>query len=251
MWALARRSMLKTLRQPFQMFPVIFFPAMLLAVNASGLKAATLLPGFPTHSYISFAIAVAFIQGGMFSLINTGTNLAADIESGFFNRLSLTPMRRSSLIAGILLGVAALGAIQSAAYILIGAAFGAHIATGVGGVLVLIALGSLAATGFGAIGCFAALRTGSGEAVQGLFPLFFVFIFLSSSNLPRNLLKTGWFHTVATWNPISYLIEGFRSIYILGWDATALWRAFAVAGGLLLLGLALSASGMRTRLQRT
>lgn len=250
-WALARRSMLKTLRQPFQMFPVIFFPAMLLAVNASGLKAATLLPGFPTHSYISFAIAVAFIQGGMFSLINTGTNLAADIESGFFNRLSLTPMRRSSLIAGILLGVAALGAIQSAAYILIGAIFGAHIATGVGGVLVLIALGSLAATGFGAIGCFAALRTGSGEAVQGLFPLFFVFIFLSSSNLPRNLLKTGWFHTVATWNPISYLIEGFRSIYILGWDATALWRAFAVASGLLLLGLALSASGMRTRLQRT
>ncbi|HEU0251365.1 MAG TPA: ABC transporter permease [Solirubrobacteraceae bacterium] len=250
-WALARRSMLKTLRQPFQMFPVIFFPAMLLAVNASGLKAATLLPGFPTHSYISFAIAVAFIQGGMFSLINTGTNLAADIESGFFNRLSLTPMRRSSLIAGILLGVAALGAIQSAAYILIGAAFGARIATGVGGVLVLIALGSLAATGFGAIGCFAALRTGSGEAVQGLFPLFFVFIFLSSSNLPRNLLKTGWFHTVATWNPISYLIEGFRSIYILGWDATALWRAFAVASGLLLLGLALSASGMRTRLQRT
>lgn len=250
-WALARRSMLKTLRQPFQMFPVIFFPAMLLAVNSSGLKAATLLPGFPTHSYISFAIAVAFIQGGMFSLINTGTNLAADIESGFFNRLSLTPMRRSSLIAGILLGVAALGAIQSAAYILIGAIFGAHIATGVGGVLVLIALGSLAATGFGAIGCFAALRTGSGEAVQGLFPLFFVFIFLSSSNLPRYLLKTGWFHTVATWNPISYLIEGFRSIYILGWDATALWRAFAVASGLLALGLALSASGMRTRLQRT
>ncbi|MGH2879358.1 MAG: ABC transporter permease [Solirubrobacteraceae bacterium] len=250
-WALARRSMLKTLRQPFQMFPVIFFPAMLLAVNASGLKAATLLPGFPTRSYISFAIAVAFIQGGMFSLINTGTNLAADIESGFFNRLSLTPMRRSSLIAGILLGVAALGAIQSSAYILIGAAFGARIATGVGGVFVLIALGSLAATGFGAIGCFAALRTGSGEAVQGLFPLFFVFIFLSSSNLPRNLLRTGWFHTVATWNPISYLIEGFRSIYILGWDASALWRAFAVAGGLLALGLALSASGMRTRLQRT
>jgi ABC-2 type transport system permease protein len=118
--ALARRSMLKTLRQPFQMFPVVFFPAMLLAVNASGLRAATRLPGFPTSSYISFAIAVAFIQGGMFSLINTGTNLAEDIESGFFNRLALTPMRRVSLIAGLLLGVAALGALQSAAYIVIG-----------------------------------------------------------------------------------------------------------------------------------
>lgn len=249
--ALARRSMLKTLRQPFQMFPVVFFPALLLAVNASGLRAATRLPGFPTSSYISFAIAVAFIQGGMFSLINTGTNLAEDIESGFFSRLALTPMRRVSLIAGMLAGVAVLGALQSAVYVVLGVIAGAHIAAGGWGAVVLIALGSLAATGFGALGCVAALRTGSGEAVQGLFPLFFVFIFLSSSNLPRNLLRTGWFHTVATWNPISYLIEGFRSLYILGWDITALARGFAVAGGLLAIGLALIAAAMRGRLQRT
>jgi ABC-2 type transport system permease protein len=104
---------------------------------------------------------------------------------------------------------------------------------------------------FGAWGCFAALRTGSGEAVQGLFPLFFVFIFLSSSNLPRQLLKTGWFHTVATWNPISYLIEGFRSLFIFGWDGTALLRGFAVAIGLLIVGLAGVTAAMRTRLQRT
>jgi ABC-2 type transport system permease protein len=248
---LARRSILKTLRQPFQLFPIVFFPAMLLAVNASGLRAATRLPGFPTHSYISFAIAVAFIQGGMFSLINTGTNLAEDIESGFFNRLALTPLHRVALIAGLLVGVGVLGALQSVVYIVIGLIAGAHIAAGVGGALVVVVLGSLAALGFGALGCFVALRTGSGEAVQGLFPLFFVFIFLSSSNLPRNLLKTGWFHTVATWNPISYLIEGFRSLFITGWDATALWRGFAVGGGVLAIGLLLVSSALRTRLQRT
>ena len=73
--------MLKTLRQPFQLFPIVFFPLILLAVNATGLRAATRLPGFPTNSYISFAIAVAFVQGAMFSLINTGTNLAEDIET--------------------------------------------------------------------------------------------------------------------------------------------------------------------------
>ena len=248
---LARRSMLKTLRQPFQLFPIIFFPAMLLAVNASGLKAATHLPGFPTRSYISFAIAVAFIQGGMFSLINTGTNLAEDLETGFFNRLALTPLRRTALIAGLLVGVALLGAMQSAIYILIGLLAGAHLDSGVGGAAVILVLGSLVAVGFGAIGCFAALRTGSGEAVQGLFPLFFVFIFLSSSNLPRQLLRTGWFHTVATWNPISYLIEGFRSLFISGWDATALGRGFAVALGLVAVGLLAAAAALRTRLQRT
>jgi len=249
--ALARRAMRKTLRQPFQLFPIIFFPLVLLAVNASGLKAATRLPGFPTHSYISFAIAVAFIQGGMFSLINTGTNLAEDIESGFFNRLALTPLRRVSLISGLLVGVAALGVLQSAVYMLMGLVAGAHLDAGIGGALVILVLGSLTAVAFGAFGCAAALRTGSGEAVQSLFPLFFVFIFLSSSSLPRNLLRTGWFHAIANVNPISYLIEAFRSLYIYGWDATALWRGFAVVIGLTILALLAIAGALRTRLQRT
>jgi ABC-2 type transport system permease protein len=248
---LARRSMRKTLRQPFQLFPIIFFPVILLAVNASGLRAATRLPGFPTSSYVSFAIAVAFVQGAMFSLINIGTNLAEDIESGFFNRLALTPMRRVALIGGLLVGVAALGAMQSAFYIVVGVIAGAHLDAGLGGVLVIVALGALAALGFGAFGCAAALRTGSGEAVQGLFPLFFVFIFLSSSNLPRELLRTGWFHTVANWNPISYLIEAFRSLFIFGWDEGALLRGFGVAIGLSLVGLLAVAATLRGRLQRT
>ena len=243
--------MLKTLRQPFQLLPIVFFPAILLAVNASGLQSATRLPGFPTHSYVSFAIAVAFIQGALFSLINAGTNLAEDIESGFFNRLALTPLRRLSLIAGLLVGVAALGALQSTVYVLLGVIAGAHLAAGGAGALVLIVLGSLTATAFGAIGCVAALRTGSGEVVQGLFPLFFVFVFLSSSNLPRNLLKTPWFHTVASWNPMSYLIEGFRGLYIVGWDGTSLARGFAVAIGLLIVGVALVVLALGARLQRT
>ncbi len=248
---LARRSMLKTLRQPFQMFPIVFFPLILLAVNASGLKAATRLPGFPTHSYVSFAIAVAFIQGGMFALINTGTNLAEDIESGFFNRLALTPLHRVSLIAGLLVGVGVLGVLQSGVYILMSLVAGAHLQAGFGGALVILVLGSITAMGFGALGCAAALQTGSGEAVQGLFPLFFVFIFLSSSNLPRNLLGNGWFHGVADWNPISYLIEGFRSLFIFGWDGTAIWRGFAVAIGLTIVSLFAVAGALRTRLQRT
>jgi ABC-2 type transport system permease protein len=248
---LARRSLLKTLRQPFQMFPIVFFPAILLAVNASGLEAATRLPGFPTHSYVTFAIAVAFIQGAMFSLINTGTNLAEDIETGFFNRLALTPLRRVSLIGGLLVGVAVLGVLLSGIYIVLGLIAGAHLEAGLGGVLMILLLGAITTMAFGALGCAAALRTGSGEAVQGLFPLFFVFIFLSSSNLPRTLLKTGWFHTVATWNPISYLIEAFRSLYIFGWDQTALWRGFAVAIGLCVIALLGVAATLRGRLERT
>ena len=134
---------------------------------------------------------------------------------------------------------------------LIGLLAGAHLAAGVGGASWSSCSARWPRWRSARWGCVAALRTGSGEAVQGLFPLFFVFLVLSSANLPRDLLKTGWFRDVATWNPISYLIEGFRSLWVTGWDGTALLRGFAVALAILAIGLLLSGASLRTRLRRT
>jgi ABC-2 type transport system permease protein len=98
---------------------------------------------------------------------------------------------------------------------------------------------------------FAALRTGSGEAVQGLFPVFFVFLFLSSQALPRPLIEQDWFRTIATWNPVSYMLEGIRSVVITGWDRVALERGFAVAIVLCVVGIFGASRALRTRLVRT
>ena len=86
----ARRSVRRTLRQPALIVPTIVFPLFLLAVNSSGLSAATDIPGFPAASYLDFAITVCFIQGAMFAAITAGTELATDIQSGFLNRLQLS-----------------------------------------------------------------------------------------------------------------------------------------------------------------
>ncbi|MBA2362481.1 MAG: ABC transporter permease, partial [Chloroflexia bacterium] len=107
------------------------------------------------------------------------------------------------------------------------------------------------ALGFGGIGALLALRTGSGEAVQGVFPLLFVGLFLSSLNLPRDLIQTDWFRTVATLNPLSYMIEGLRSLIITGWDAQALGTGLAVAFGLAIIGLSLSSAALSQRIART
>ena len=248
---LARRSIARTMRQPAQIVPALIFPLFLLAVNSGGLNEATKLPGFPTDSYLTFALAITFMQGAMFALMNAGTNLASDVETGFLNRLALTPLRGSALLTGMLGGVLILGFLQAATYLLVGLTAGAHIAAGVGGVLVIFVLSFLMTLGFGAIGSAAALRTGSGEAVQGLFPLFFVLLFLSSMSLPRNLIQTDWFREVATWNPVSYLIEAVRSLLITGWDGEALALGFAVALGLIAVGTVLSSLALRTRLVRT
>jgi ABC-2 type transport system permease protein len=224
---------------------------MLLAINSSGLDSATNLPGFPTDSFFEFALAIAFVQGALFSASSAGTNIAADVETGFLNRLSLTPLRRVALLLGQLAGILALGLIQAVTFLGVGVVFGAGIEAGAAGALVIVCLSLLLSLGFGCIGAFVALRTGSGEAVQGIFPLLFAGLFLSSMYLPRDLIETDWFHTVADWNPVSYMLEGIRSLVVSGWDAEALALGFGCAGGVALLALAATTSALRTRMTRT
>ena len=248
---LARRSTLRTMRQPGQIVPALIFPLFLLAVNSGGLKSATRIPGFPTDSYLAFALAVPFIQGALFAVMNAGTDLARDIETGFLNRLALTPLGGAALLGGLLTGTLLLGVVQAVTYLVVGLVAGSGFAAGALGVPVLFALSVLVTFGFGAIGLFAALRTGSGEAVQGLFPVFFVSLFLSSMALPRNLIQTDWFRDVATYNPVSYLIEGFRSLLITGWDTEALALGFGIAVAIAIVGIVAATAALRTRLVRT
>jgi ABC-2 type transport system permease protein len=84
--------------------------------------------------------------------------------------------------------------------------------------------------------------------VESSFPLFFVAIFLSSINLPRDLIQADWFRAIATLNPVSYLVEGIRSLIITGWDGQALILGFGCALALILVTLAGAASSMRTRM---
>jgi ABC-2 type transport system permease protein len=248
---LAQRSVIRTLRQPAMVVPSLVFPLLLLSINSSGLETATHLPGFPTDSYFQFALAIPFIQGALFSANSAGTNVASDIESGFLNRLSLTPLRRVSLMMGQLTGIVALGLIQAVTFVAVGLVFGEGIAAGPGGVVVIVLLSLTISLAFGAIGAFVALRAGNGEAVQGVFPLFFAALFLSSMSLPRDLIETDWFQTVATWNPVSYMLEGIRSLVIDGWDAEAIALGFACAGGLAAIAVAAAGSALRTRMVRT
>jgi ABC-2 type transport system permease protein len=248
---LARRSIVQTLRQPLLIVPPILFPLVLVAVNSAGLQAATKIPGFPTDNYVDFAIAVAFIQGALFAMINAGSALARDVETGFLRRLAMTPMQRPALLIGQLTGVILVAFFSALIYLAVGFLAGLHVKAGPGGVLALLALAMLIALGFAAIGALVGLRSGSGEAVQGFFPVFFVLLFLSSSSLPRPLIDHEWFRTVATYNPLSYLIEGIRSFIIDGWDGRALALGFGFAILIVVLGIAGASQALRTRLVRT
>ena len=121
----------------------------------------------------------------MFATVNAGVDLARDIQTGFLNRLSLTPMQGAALLIGHLGGVIALGFLQALWYLGIGLAVGVRLESGIVGAFVLFFLAVLIVLAFGSFGALAALRTGSTEAVQPLPGLLRLHVH-RSMNLPRN-----------------------------------------------------------------
>lgn len=248
--SLSRRSVLRALRQPATVGPSLVFPLLLLAVYASGLGPASGLEGFPGDSYLDFIFAFPLVQGAVFAAISAGTDLARDIESGFLSRLSLTPMRPVALLTGLLAGVVALGLFQGVFFLAVGLLAGVEVQAGLLGMPLLVLFTVLVGLGFGGVGAIIALRTGSGEAVQGSFPLIFVSLFLSSLLFPRNLIENDWFRAIATVNPVSYTVEGIRSLILTGWDLQALALGFGATGLLVVVGLLGAAASLKTRMAR-
>ncbi len=136
-------------------------------------------------------------------------------------------------------------------YISVGLLLGVRFAAGPAGIALLLVYAALVAVAFGALGSFLALRTGSGESIQGLFPVLFVFLFISSMNTPRDLIAVDWFRFLASINPVSYLIECVRSLVITGWDAQALALGFGIATALAIVALIAASWALGRRLERT
>src|SRR5205807_4822362 len=134
------RSVLRTVRQPALVFFPLVFPVLLLAVNARGLRAETHLPNFTTNSFLAFALAVPFVQGALLSTINANVEFARDIQTGFLNRLALTPVRSLVLLVGQLGGLITIAVVQAVFYLGVGLAFGVRLKSGVGGGVMLLLL---------------------------------------------------------------------------------------------------------------
>jgi ABC-2 type transport system permease protein len=245
---LARRSIKRTLRQPVLVVPNVIFPLFMLAVLSSAGKQITHVKGFPTHSYITFIISATLIQGAAGATTIAGNALGNDIETGFLSRIALTPVKVPALVISQLAGVALLGFMQSVIYLLVGLAGGASIKAGVGGALVVLAIVLLVVLAFGAIGLLAAVLTGSAQQAQGVFVIGLGLLFMSSMIMPRNLISSSWLKTVATYNPMSYLVEAPRSLFIEGWNAQALELGAGIAAGLLIVFLTVAVTSLRSRI---
>jgi ABC-2 type transport system permease protein len=247
--ALGRRSVLQTFRRPQLMAPILIFPTLLLAVQVGGAGRAVELDGFPeVNGFLDFMLAGAMIQACLLAGNSGGIALAVDIEMGFTDRLLAAPISRFAIVLGRLAGTAALGAFTAIWFLAIGLIFGAEIHEGVAGALLMILFVTLSAVAFGGIGAAVALRSGTASVVQGLFPLVFVILFLSSAFFPDQLMLEPA-KTVAEYNPLSFIVEGIRDPVISTISSEAFLRAIASIAGVAALSIGLSALALRRRLR--
>ncbi|MCW2966981.1 MAG: putative multidrug transporter permease protein [Solirubrobacteraceae bacterium] len=248
-FALARRAIRNTLRRPQFLTPLVLFPSLFLAVNVGGLHRTTALPGFPAvHGFLDFQLAGALTQSLLLGGVAQGLAAALEIEGGFFDRLAAAPIPRVAIVLGRLGAVAIVAAGQAMFFLALGLVFGAHVVAGVPGALVLIGLAMVAGIAFGALGITLALRAGSASTLQGIFPLIFVVLFLSSAFFPRSLLESP-VDTIARYNPLSYIANGMRTPIIDAVRATPVLDGLAAAAGLAAVAIALAVLSLRGKLR--
>lgn len=242
---LARRALRSTAHGGDALALPIIFPLIILVINVKALQSILSIGGFPAGNVTDFVVALTFLQGALFSGIACASRMASDIESGFIKRIALAPVSMLTVLNARLASVALIGVLQAACYLTAALVGGARIASGLGGVFAAAALLLLFDMAFASVGILLAVLSRSGEAVQSLFPVFFVFIMLSSALMPRNLIEVRWFRDVAEVNPATYMLEAVRSLFLKGWNLQALELGVGMAVGILMLSSTLALLGMR------
>ena len=227
------------------LLPALFVPVFFYAVTIGALQ--VLATGVATElDYKAFQLPVALVT--TVTGLSRAPSLVIDIQGGYFYRLLLTPLNRWALLLGMMVADAVVLVSLSIPVVGLGLAWGVRFSTGVAGALLLIVLTMLWGLVFTGFPYAIALRTGNPTAVNNSFLLFFPFVFLTPAWLPRGAM-TGWLSAVATWNPVTYILEGMRTLF-LSWDGVALAKAIGAIMAVGVLSQYLAFSALRKRAAR-
>lgn len=229
---LANRSLRNIRRLPSTFVPAVVMPIFQTIAFSGTFFAITRVPGFPTDRSINWFLPLAVVLGSGFAGVNLGLSTVRDIETGFYDRLRMTPAPRSALISGPLLSALARSAIVTTVVFLVGVAFGARLTHGVWGLVPLYVAGLGTATiGAGwALGLAYRFRDMRGAALMQL--TLFLALFLTEAQAPIALMD-GWLETVAAWNPFTYVIRLARAGFL---DTTSRGDELVGLASILVLG---------------
>jgi ABC-2 type transport system permease protein len=245
-WYLMIRALRETLRQPALEIGNIFIPMFFFAVTVGAIGNVA-GRAFGVTNYTGFQMPVAVLQAVAGASGAAGLGTVTDIERGYWDKLMLTPAPRISLVLGRLAADGVRVMMLTILIVTAGLIFGSGMESGPIGVVVMVAMGGVFGLAYSGLGMALALKTGSAQAAQLGFLIFFPLIFLSPAFAPKEFFAP-WLEFLATINPVTYIIQGMRGLVLDGWDAGALAAAFGsiTALGALTLTLVLLALRGRT-----
>lgn len=241
----AKRALRSLPREPEFLAPALFIPAFFYAINIGALQdVAEQQPGLDFKAF-QLPVAIIFAVTGL----SRANVLVLDIQGGYFDKLLVSPVRRVPLLLGLMVADIVLVWTLSLLVVGMGLLVGVRFETGILGLLMFLTIATAWGLAFTGFPYAVALRTGNPAAVNSTFLIFFPFAFLTSAFLPLESL-TSWMQAVARWNPVTYLLDGMRSLVSDGWDGVALLKAFGAVGVVGAVSFFLAFSALRGRVAR-
>jgi ABC-2 type transport system permease protein len=228
----AWRTLRNIIKTPSLLLPTTLFPLFFFTAFAGGLSQVQNVPGFDYPAgYTSFQFVFVLLQSAAFGGVFTGFGIARDFESGFGKRLLLASPKRSGIVLGYALAAVARWIITAMVLTVVALLFGMNVFGDPAEVVGLYTLAILlnAAALLWAAGMAFRFRTIQAAPLMQL-PVFLL-LFFAPVYVPLDLL-TGWIETVATYNPITYMLEAGRSL--LAGSPTEVALAFAL--GIVMIG---------------
>jgi ABC-2 type transport system permease protein len=244
--SIAGRALRAVPRELETVVPPIFIALFFFAVNIGTLQNITErhISGFDIKAFMMPTAILIGVTG-----VSRAGALVLDIQDGYFDRLLLTPVRRLAILIGHMVADVAVACLLTVPILLLGLALGVHIESGLLGVVAFIAIAGLWSLAFAGFGYAIALKTGNPAAVASSFLLFFPFLFMTSSYVPRSQL-TGWLDSIAAWNPVTYVLEGQRSLITQGWQVDSLAKTLVAIAAVGLISMSLCFAALRGRIKR-
>jgi ABC-2 type transport system permease protein len=244
--AIAGRALRQVPREPAPVVIAIFIPAFFYTTNIG--MFSRLVHQATSLSYKGFLLpmAIAFAVTGM----SRAPTLVSDIQGGYFDRLCMTPVRRSALLMGLMSADVVVMVALCLPVLAIGFGLGVRFATGLPGVALFLAISALWGWAFAGIPYAIALKTGSPAGISASYGLFFPLFFLSDAVVPKRALA-GWYQAIASYNPISYLVEALRSLILTGWAPETLAKGVGALAGLGVVSMSLSLLALKGRTRVT
>ncbi|MBA2477765.1 MAG: ABC transporter permease [Actinomycetes bacterium] len=240
---LGQRALREAWRTPEALLPTLFIPLFFLVVNVG--QAGKIFPTGSTpflegQNYAAFQLPSSILLAASFG--SAALYLVEDIEGGYFDKLRAAPVSRTAIVLGRLAAEAAKSVAITTAIVLLALPFGISIASGPIGFLLLILLTASWAVVFAGFMQLIALKTRSAAATNSGGLVFFPLLFLTPNFVPRDLL-TRPMEIASTYNPVTYIMEGLRSLILEDLAWAPIGRGFAVVA---VLGVLMVALNVRT-----